>query len=379
MDMKKIVVASDSFKGSLESIQVAEAAERGIRKIYPGCEVLKVNVADGGEGTVRALVESLGGKMVHVMVPGPLDDLVSAEYGLAGDTAIIEMASASGLTLIPEERRNPLVTSTYGTGVMICDAIGRGARKFLVGIGGSATNDGGTGMLRALGYRFNDSKGNELEGCGANLEKIATIDMDGVLTELKECSFTVACDVDTPFCGPKGAAHVFARQKGASEADVLRLDAGMKHFAEVVKQHFGTDISDMEGAGAAGGLGGGFKAFLGAALERGIDMVLDAIDFDSKIKGADLIFTGEGRIDFQTPKGKTACGVLARAKKQDIPTIALGGCVADCPELEGMGFAGIFPVIHAAVPLETAMDPQTASANVERTVREILRLISRTR
>lgn len=369
----KIVVVSDSFKGSLSSREVAEAAVRGIRQVLPICELVGVNVADGGEGTVDAVVEALGGKIVTATVSDPLGRSVPARYGITGKTAIIEMAAASGLTLLTNEERNPWVTSTYGTGEMIMDAIKRGCRDFLVGIGGSATNDAGTGMLQALGYRFYDTDGQEItDCCGGRLQDVVRIDNSGVTEAVNQCRFTVACDVDTPFCGSEGAAYVFAPQKGADAAMVAKLDAGMASFAKVMEKVYGVDVTSMSGAGAAGGMGGGFRAMLNATLKRGIDMVLDAIGFDSIIQGADLIITGEGRIDNQTVKGKVASGVLQRAKAQGVPVVAIGGSVEKCESIEQMGFAGVYPIWEEEVPLEVAMQPDFAAANVEQTMNKIV-------
>ncbi|MBE6317969.1 MAG: glycerate kinase [Bacteroidales bacterium] len=372
--MKKIVVASDSFKGSLSSKDVAQSASRGIHEIYPRCEIVQVNVADGGEGTVDAVVEALGGSFITISVKNPLDYPVAATYGIAGDTAVIEMASASGLPLIAAEERDPSKTSTYGTGEMILDAINRGCRNFLVGIGGSATNDAGTGMLQALGFRFIDAQGNEIERCcGGILGEIAQIDDSQVPAEVRESTFTIACDVDTPFCGSIGAAYVFAPQKGASPQMVESLDKGMASFAKVIEQKYSLDIVPIAGAGAAGGMGGAFHAFLNGTLRSGVEMVLDAINFNDVIADADLVITGEGKVDFQTPKGKTAAGVLARTKKMGIPTVAIGGCVEPCAELNAMGFAGIYPILEETVPLEVAMQHDFASANVTKTVARIIK------
>ncbi|MBQ7041807.1 MAG: glycerate kinase [Muribaculaceae bacterium] len=371
--MKKIVVASDSFKGSLSSVDVALSAEKGIYEVFPSCQVVKVNVADGGEGTVDAVVEALDGSKIKIVVKNPIGKPVEAEYGIAGDTAIIEMAAASGLPLLSVEERNPWVTSTYGTGEMILDAINRGCTKFLVGIGGSATNDAGTGMLQALGFRFYDNNGALIEDCcGGCLGDIARIDDSNVSEAVRNAVFTVACDVDTPFCGKEGAAYVFAPQKGADADMVRRLDEGMASFAEVVNTKYELDIVPVEGAGAAGGMGGAFRAFLNATLKKGIDMVLDAISFDAILENADIVITGEGKVDFQTAKGKTAAGVLARAKNAAIPVIAIGGCVEMCDSLEQMGFAGIYPILEEKVPLEVAMQHDFASANVTRTITRVL-------
>ena len=367
----KIVIASDSFKGSLSSIEVAQAATRGIKAVYPDCEVIAVNVADGGEGTVEAIVNTLGGEMVTATVSDPLGRPIQARYGIAGNKAIIEMAAASGLPLLCPEERNPWLTSTHGTGELIMDAMRRGCRQFLIGIGGSATNDAGTGMLQAMGFRFYDSNDNEIEHCcGGTMHMIARIDDSEVAEGVRQSQFTVACDVDTPFCGKDGAAPVFAPQKGADPDMVARLNAGMASLAEVIENKYHINIVHVAGAGAAGGMGGGFRAFLNATLKRGIDMVLDTIEFDQMIAGADLIITGEGKIDFQTAKGKTAAGVLARAKAQDIPVIAIGGCVEKCESVEQMGFAGIYPITEEILPLEIAMQAEVAAANIEKTVRK---------
>ena len=370
----KIVIASDSFKGSMTSVEVAQAAEKGIHEVYPDCQVVAVNVADGGEGTVEAIVDALGGEIVTARVADPLGRTIDARYGIAGTTAIIEMAAASGLPLLNNEERNPWLTSTYGTGEMIMDAIHRGCRNFLVGIGGSATNDAGTGMLQAMGYRFYDANNQLIEHCaGGRMQDIVSIDDSLVPEEVRQSTFTIACDVDTPFCGPEGAAPVFAPQKGADAEMVKRLDVGMCALAKVIENKYNVNVVPVAGAGAAGGLGGAFYAFLHATLKKGIDMVLDAIDFDTTIQGANLVVTGEGKVDFQTAKGKTAAGVLARAKQQHIPVIALGGCVEMCDSLKQMGFAGIYPILEEKVPLEVAMQRDFAMSNVTKTLARVLR------
>ena len=369
----KIVIASDSFKGSMSSLDVATAASAGVIEVYPDSEIVSVNVADGGEGTVEAIVDALGGEIVKVKVSDPLGREIETYYGIAGETAILEMAAASGLPLLTVEERNPWATSTLGTGEMIMDAIARGCRKFLVGIGGSATNDAGVGMLQAMGFRFYDANGELItQGCGGMLGSIARIDDSLVSAAVKESQFTVACDVDTPFCGPEGAAPVFAPQKGADAEMVKRLDEGMASFAKVITEKYAIDIVPVAGAGAAGGMGGAFRAFLGATLKKGIDMVLDAIDFDTTIQGANLVITGEGKVDFQTAKGKTAAGVLNRAKQQHIPVVAIGGCVEMCDSLVQMGFAGIYPILEEKVPLEIAMQRDFAMNNVRKTVARIV-------
>ncbi|MEG1586136.1 MAG: glycerate kinase, partial [Bacteroidales bacterium] len=304
--MNKIVIASDSFKGSVSSLEIAEAAASEIHQIYPRCEVLKIPVADGGEGTVEALVSLTNGHFETCMVHDPCMKLISASYGILGDghTAVIEMAAASGLPLVAPADRNPLLTTTYGTGELILDALQKGCTNFLIGIGGSATNDAGTGMLQALGFVFRDLQGKELKYGGQILHQIASVDWSNVSPLLTNVNFTIACDVNNPFCGKEGAAYIYARQKGADDRMIEDLDRGMAHFAEIIRQSELSDITGLPGAGAAGGLGGGFVAFLNGVLKPGIQMVLDSIDFETRIAGADLIITGEGRMDAQTCMGK---------------------------------------------------------------------------
>lgn len=384
----KIVIASDSFKGSLASIEVAQSIEMGILDVFPSCDVVKVAVADGGEGTMDALCQSLGGKVVRIPVEDPIGRTINASYVILedGNTAVLEMSSASGLTLLTPAERNPMLTSTYGTGQLIDDAIGRGCRRFLVGIGGSATNDAGMGMLTALGYRFLDAEGNELSGAGASLSKVCGIDCSGVSQAVRDSEFIVACDVDSPLYGPDGAAYVFAPQKGADPDMVKALDDGLRHYADVVASYTGKipmhggpsctgetsimkDAASMSGAGAAGGLGYAFVAFFGARLQRGVDMVLDAVGFDSIIEGADLVITGEGRIDAQTLTGKTPYGVLQRASRQNIPVIALAGSVALD---DSSGFTAIRQITPPDMQLSEAMLPAVASANLRRTISALL-------
>jgi glycerate kinase len=384
----KIVIASDSFKGSLASMEVARSVEMGILDVFPSCDVVKVAVADGGEGTMDALCQSLGGRFIRIPVQDPIGRTIFASYVILedGNTAVLEMSSASGLTLLTPAERNPMLTSTYGTGQLIDDAIGRGCRRFLVGIGGSATNDAGMGMLTALGYRFLDAEGNELPGAGASLSKVCGIDCSGVSQAVRDSEFIVACDVDSPLYGPDGAAHVFAPQKGADPDMVKALDDGLRQYADVVASYTGKipmhggpsctgetsimkDAASMPGAGAAGGLGYAFVAFFGARLQRGVDMVLDAVGFDSIIEGADLVITGEGRIDAQTLTGKTPYGVLQRASRQNIPVIALAGSVALD---DSSGFTAIRQITPPDMQLSEAMLPAVASANLRRTISALL-------
>ena len=389
---KKIVVASDSFKGSLTSLEVADSVEKAVREAFPQCDVVKVNVADGGEGTMDALRQTLGGRRVNLTVSGPLGRPVEAYYVILddGNTAVLEMSAASGLPLLAPEERNPSKTSTYGTGELIRDALGKGCTKFLVGIGGSATNDAGMGMLSALGYRFLDSDGAELEPVGGSLGLVESILVENCPPRcvspddaalqmddgnmLPDASFIVACDVKAPLYGPEGAAYVFAPQKGADPQMVQSLDAGLRHFAEVAAQVTGSDFSQMQGAGAAGGLGYAFKEFLNASLERGVEMVLDAIGFDEIIAGADLVITGEGRVDSQTLTGKTPFGVAQRAIRQGIPVVAIGGSVAIDPhQAREAGFKDALKVTPEGMPLSEAMKQDVASENVYRTILKLMK------
>lgn len=342
--MRKIVIACDSYKGCLSSSDVANAAAHGVAEVYPDCEVVKLAVADGGEGTVEALVDTLGGHLEWAEVSDPLGRPVRAAYGVAGDLAIIESAAACGLTLLTKEERNPLVTSTKGLGELIMAAIDKGCRKFLIGLGGSATNDGGMGMIRAEGF----------------------------LEKTNGMKFTVACDVDTPYIGEHGASRVFGPQKGASEQDVEILEERLGGYALTILKETGVDVRDMAGAGAAGGLGGAFRAYLGAELKRGVDLVLDQIDFDSKIHGADLVITGEGCSDYQTLKGKTASGVLERAKRQGIPVALVSGAVSDEQMLRDGGFGIIEAVSPLSMSREEAMRPEMAKFNICQTVKRLL-------
>lgn len=366
----KVVVASDSFKGCLRSDQVAAAVAEGLQNALPGCDVVKLTVGDGGEGTMDALLSAMGGQRVSLAVLDPLGRTISTEYAILTDgSAIIEISKASGLTLLAQQEQNPLKTSTYGTGQMIAGALRRGCRRFYVCIGGSATNDAGTGMLEALGYRFLDSSRIELNGCGENLRKIAHIDSSMAMPELKESEFIVACDVDSPLYGPNGAAYVFAPQKGADTAMVEELDRGLRHIADIMQKCTGLDVADMPGAGAAGGLGAAFKVFLNADLKKGADMVLDAIRFDEHIVGADLVITGEGKIDSQTMAGKLPAVVAERAAAQNIPVIAICGS-SDIDTLPG--FHEIYPVTPESMPIHEAMNPETAGRNIIRTIEDVM-------
>lgn len=377
--MRKIVVACDSFKGCLSSAEIAGICAESITDVFPGCKVVGIAVGDGGEGTVDSLVTEMNGSWETVTVKGPLFNDVEARYGIVRDksTAIMEMSAASGITLIDPSLRNPEKTTSYGTGEMILDAIRKGCREILLGIGGSATNDGGMGMLAALGFRFLDINGNELEPIGGNLRFISHIDNSNVNSEVLSTKFIVACDVDNPLCGYNGASAVFGPQKGADPEMVKRLDTGLRNYAEILKKEGYGDIADLPGAGAAGGMGGGLSACLNAVLKPGIEMVLDAIDFDNKITGADLVFTGEGKIDSQSLSGKTPYGILKRGVAQSIPVIAIGGAVEDSHKLNEAGFTAIFPIQSSPISLTDAMQPAVARKNIKRTVTQILLTIKR--
>ena len=368
---KKIVIASDSFKGSLSSHQVAQCVERALCDVYQSCEIVKVNVADGGEGTLESLSHVLGGRRIDLIVCDPLGRPCQASYVILEDnvTAVLEMSSASGLTLLAPEERNPSKTSTIGTGELILDALNRGCRRFLVGLGGSATNDAGMGMLHAVGYRFLDASGRLLYPKGESLAMVSSIDAGARHPALEEAEFIVACDVKAPLYGTKGSAYVYAPQKGADAVMVEALDFGLRNFAEVSKEKMGHDCSLQDGTGAAGGLGYAFKQFLGARLEKGVDVVLDAIHFDEIIDEADLVITGEGRIDSQTLAGKTPFGVAQRSIRKGIPVIAICGlkCL-DQSQILSIGFKDVVQVTPDDMPLEEAMMPDMAAKNIYKTI-----------
>lgn len=377
---KKIIIASDSFKGSLTSLQVGQAVAHAIAETKPEQKYEIIPVADGGEGTVEALVSGMGGKFVEAEVTGPLGEPVKAKYGLCGDTAVIEMAAASGLPLVPEKMRNPWLTTSYGTGELIREALIRGCRKFLIGIGGSATNDAGTGMLRALGFKFLDENEKEVGDGGGETGRIRTIDRRWVIPQLKDACFTIACDVTNPLTGTKGASKIFGPQKGADTKMMEKLDASLSSFAQITTSTIGEDFSMIPGAGAAGGLGFAFMAFLKAKLIPGIEMVLNAVDFDNKLKEASLVITGEGRLDKQTCMGKTPYGVLRHAKKMGVPVIAISGSIEPdaVDNLMKAGFNAVFPIVSGPIKLSEALKPEIASKNVERTVSQILRILNLT-
>lgn len=373
--MKKIVLAIDSFKGCLSSKEIEQCIAEEIHRILPSCQTVCIPIADGGEGMLDTLIEATQGTFVSTQAHDPLMRIRPARYGILGDqrTAIIEMAEINGLTTLSPIKRNPMKTSTYGTGELIKDALEKGFRRFIIGIGGSATNDAGMGMIQALGAHLYDKQGNELEQGGKIMEQIAHIDLNHLHPALKEATFIVACDVQNPFCGPQGAAYVFARQKGASEEQIRQLDEGMRHLALLIERDFSYNINKVKGAGAAGGLGGAFATFLQAHLQSGIDLLLDAVDFDRKITNADWIITGEGKADRQTAEGKVPAGVLKRAKKANIPVMLIAGKVEDKACLKQMGFARIVQISPDTLPLEEAMRPEVTRENTQRAIgRELI-------
>ena len=374
----KIVAAIDSFKGSMTSLEVSEAFEKGVKKVYKDAEFLKIPLADGGEGTVKALIDNLDGEMVNIRVKDPLMRDVDSFYGISGDgkTAVIEMAAASGLPLLDSDERDPMKASTFGTGELIKDALEKGCREFIIGIGGSATNDAGIGMLSALGYIFLDENGDELNPNGENLLKIKSFRDDKVMKEVSEAKFLIACDVDNPFYGSNGAAYVYGKQKGATEEMIKILDKGMENFSNVIRDIKKSDISNISGAGAAGGLGGAFMAFFNSELKPGIDIITEKIELEKSIIGSDYVITGEGRIDFQTAMGKTPSGVAKLAKKYGIPVIAIGGSVDDeIGNIYECGITAAFSIIDSPMTLNEAMNTKNAQRLVEKTAEQIFRVI----
>ena len=424
----KAVIAIDSFKGSMDSIEAGEAAEKGIRRVFTDAETIVYPLADGGEGTVQALAKGLGGRLEKVKVTGPLGEPVICEYGIVEEkTAIIEMAGAAGITLVPPELRNPLNTTTYGVGEVIKDAIRKGCRHFIIGIGGSATNDGGIGMLQALGAEFLDECGKQVPFGARGVEKLAAINCEHMLPELKDCDFRIACDVDNPLCGENGCSHIFGPQKGATPEMAEQMDQWMEKYAEITAEYFqnagndeleperkenvaekelqdnpdlmkakvrfkgknlsveadwnpagtGTNYnSDYPGCGAAGGLGFAFRAFLHGRLEPGINIVLEEIGIESAIKAADIVITGEGRLDGQTVRGKAPIGIARLAKKYGKPVIAFSGAVTeDAAACNPAGIDAFFPILRQITTLEAAMSPTTAQRNMTAAVEQVFRLL----
>ncbi|WCE29098.1 glycerate kinase [Vibrio sp. SCSIO 43137] len=359
----KVVIAPDSFKESLSAKEVCQSIENGLRRVWQDAEILHVPVADGGEGTVQSLVDATAGHLVELQVQGPLDEKVDAFYGILGDgkTAAIEMAAASGLHHVIPEKRDPKLTSSFGTGELIRHALDNGINRLVIGLGGSATNDGGIGMLTALGARFLDSYANPVTANGAGLNQVDSIDVSALDSRLAECEIMIACDVDNPLCGASGASATFGPQKGATEADINLLDAGLKNLAAKVQQQLNRNILDVPGAGAAGGMGGAFLGFTDGRLKPGIDIVVETVGLEEKVIGADLVITGEGRIDWQTAHGKTPMGVAQAAKKYSIPVIAIAGCVGD--DYQAVYKCGI-DAVFTALPRPMDLPAAFAEASV---------------
>lgn len=365
----KLLFASDSFKGTLTSEEIIHLLTEAAKNIFPGSECSGVPVADGGEGTVEAVIAATGGRIQTAAVKGPLMEDVEAAYGVFHDDhAIIEMAAASGLPMVPADKRNPLHTTTYGTGQLIKDALERGYKKIAIAIGGSATNDGGMGAMAALGVKFLDVHGACLAGFGADLEKVARIDISGIHPAAAEAEFTVMCDVTNPLTGPEGATWTFGRQKGASEAIQQKMEADMKRYGMLLSELAGIDVDSIPGAGAAGGLGAALKVFLHANMKSGIETVLDLIDFDERLDGVDLVVTGEGRIDWQSAFGKVPSGVGRRCQNKGIPAIAIvGGMGAGAEKIFEFGIASIIPTINGAMDIDEAL---TRAAELYRSAAE---------
>ena len=363
----KIVIAPQGFKGNLTALEVARAIEKGVKRIVPDAITTLKPMADGGEGTVQALVDATGGKIMVSEVTDPLGGRVKAHWGILRDkvTAVIEMASASGLPLVPKEKRNPLVTTTYGTGELIRAALDHGCRKLIIGIGGSATNDGGAGMAQALGAKLLDGKGKELPSGGAALARLEHIDISKLDPRLADFDVTLASDVNNPLCGPRGASAIYGPQKGATPEMVKQLDAALAHYADVIKKDLDVDFRDVPGAGAAGGLGMGLMVFLKARMIPGIDVVIKATNLVDDLKGADLVFTAEGRIDCQSAMGKVPTGVALKAKEFGAPVIALAGEVADdCRVVFEQGIDAVLSIAPGPISLEQSMaDAEKLIAN----------------
>ena len=374
----KVVIAIDSLKGSLSSMEAGMAIKDGILAAKPDAEVIVKPLADGGEGTTDALIEGMNGERIDLTVTGPMHTPVDAYYGYLKDTntAVMEMASAAGITLVPDSEKNPLLATSYGVGEMINDAIQRGCRNFIIGIGGSVTNDGGIGMLKALGVRFLDENDEDAGEGGQALAKVARIDVSGMNPLLKECHIQVACDVNNPLCGENGSTYVYGPQKGVTEDMKKTLDEAMAHFARVTSETLENDYLNTPGAGAAGGLGYAFLAYTGAALTPGIELILDALGLEEELSSADVVVTGEGRLDFQTAMGKAPVGVARLAKKYNAKVIAFAGSVTkEATACNKEGIDAFFPILRSVCTLAEAMDPVAARNNMTATVEQVFRLL----
>lgn len=373
----KVVVAIDSLKGSLTSMEAGRAIEEGIKKVDASHKVVVRPLADGGEGTVEALITGMNGELREVEVTNPLGQRITAFYGIIKktNTAIIEMSAAAGITLISPEQRNPLYTTTYGVGEMIWDAVNQGCRNFIIGIGGSATNDGGVGMLQALGFDFLNEKKQQIPFGANGLKELKSISDHNVRNEIKECSFAIACDVTNPLCGPLGCSVVFGPQKGATNAMIAQMDTWLSDFAVLAKESFKRADSNQPGAGAAGGMGFAFITFLNARLESGVKRIIEETRLEEYIKDADIVITGEGRLDGQSMKGKAPIGVAKLAKKYNKKVIAFAGCVEEDAVLcNQQGIDAFFPILRSVVSLEEAMDSKNATKNLIASVQQVFLL-----
>lgn len=372
----KIVIAMDSFKGSLTSLEAGEAVKNGLLRAFPEAETAICPLADGGEGTAQALTAGLCGETVQIAVTGPLGTPVTCSYGIAGDLAIMEMAEAAGLTLVPPEKRNPLYTTTYGVGEMIRDAISRGCRRFIVGIGGSATNDGGAGMLQALGFDLLDEVDKPIAHGAVGLQKLHSIGTQRIMPELSACAFQIACDVENPLCGETGCSAIYGPQKGAAPECVCDMDAWLKNYAELAKTVFPESDASFPGAGAAGGMGFAFSAFLHGQLESGIRIVMKETGLEEKIQRADLVVTGEGKMDAQTAMGKAPVGVAKLAAKYGKPTIAFaGGIGKGAQACNEEGITAFFPAVRGVTTLEEAMNTENAKQSLADSAEQAFRLL----
>ena len=367
--MKKIVVIPDSYKGSVSGKRICEIIGQTVTEMMPECTVVSIPAADGGEGTVDAFLAALDGKKEFVAVSGPFGEKMQVYYGIFSDFAVIEMASCAGLPLVGE-KKNPLITTTYGVGEMILDAVEKGCREIVIGIGGSATNDAGCGMAAALGVRFTNSLGKEYIPTGGTLADIARIDIRGLDPRLKDAKFTVMCDIDNPLYGENGAAYIFGPQKGADESAVKLLDEGLRHFAEIISDDLGKAVSETAGGGAAGGMGAGLAAFLDAELRQGIDVVLKYTGFDERAKDADFVITGEGRMDAQTLCGKVVCGVSKACRKLGVPCVAIAGSIDPQADFSELGLAAMWDTVLAPMELDEAV--RYTESNIIQAVRSML-------
>ena len=373
-----IVIAIDSLKGSLSSIEAGMAAKEGILKAKPDAEIIVKPLADGGEGTANALIEGLNGERIDLTVTGPMGSPVSCYYGYIKEssTAIMEMASAAGITLVPDEEKNPLLATTYGVGEMIANAMELGCRNFIIGIGGSATNDGGIGMLKALGYEFFDKNGEDAGEGGQALAKVSSINTKNRNPLISECTFRIACDVNNPLCGENGATYIYGPQKGVTDGFKADLDAGMANFAKVTAAALGHDDSKIAGVGAAGGLGFAFLSYIGAELTPGIELILNAVGLEDELKNADIAVTGEGRLDHQTAMGKAPVGVARLAKQYAAKVVAFAGAVTEgAVACNDAGIDAFFPIIRGITTLEEAMNKENAHKNMAAATEQVFRLL----